>query len=644
MSIDDLVLQKNNPSSTNKETVNNIKNNNSTSSTNDDPRASGGIQLRIHEGTTTNTIAATNDSMKHLNIDIMKQTMEKFEYEIDDDLEMGNTISNTNNNNNNKENGLPTSPPLLKYLSSNDTFSRMWKLLFITAIIGYTVWACIIDIHKAKPLLILEVIVILYRISGYIVSKYFHQEMGRVEDQIISFFDAMDSSSNGTCITVLVTLVISGLIIGLSVDHARNLISALGLVIFVMISLAISWIPNQVKWRPVMGGLLIQLLFGLLILRTSGGYQVFAFLGDQIDILLSYTNAGSSFVYGYLADSDLLKTPFLLADGTQYILAPPIYFNALSSIFLFTPLISILHYLGALDVIVSKVGYVVALVLGTSAAETLNAIANIFIGGTTAPLIIRSFLPTMTESELHCIMTAGMASIAGAVLPAYIGFGIPAHHLLAASVMSAPAALAISKVMYPETQTTESSVKGGIKLEKSTDSNVIEAATNGASQAVKMVLSIGGMAISFLALIAMLDGFLGGIGSLINQDLSFASICRVVFYPMAWLLGVTPKDCGPVAALLGTKLFAGELIAYAQLGRLIAAGTLEAKSVTIATYAMCGFSNFGMIGITLGGLTSMAPKRKGSLTKLVVSSMVAANLACYMTAAVAGLLYDPERE
>ena len=647
MSIDDSVLQ-NATTTTNQKTMNNDE-------THDSRRASGGMYLRTsaeNGNVIESSIATTNSHILNNNennskyLDVYETNEEQTETSDDIDIETGNANEaddDKNNKDNNSNNHLPTSPPLLRFLTSNSALSGMWKFLFVAAVVGYTVWACIIDMKQAKPLLILEAIIIIYQLGGYISSKYFSEQMGQLEDKIINFFASMDSLKGGR-ITALVTLIICALIIGLSVEDSRNLISALGLLVFVAISFAFSWIPNKVNWRPVMGGVLIQLLFGLLILRTSGGYQIFAFFGDQIDILLSYTQAGSTFMYGYLADTDLLKTPFQMADGSEYVLVPPIYFSSLCSVFLFTPLISVLHYLGILDIFVSKIGYVVALVLGTSAAETLNAIANIFIGGTTAPLIIRSFLPTMTESELHCVMAAGMASIAGAVLPTFVGFGISAHHLLAASVMSAPAALAISKVMYPETETPESSVKGGIRLEKPTDSNVIEAATNGASQAIKMVLSIRGMAISFLALIAMIDGLLGGIGNLINQDLSFASICRVIFYPVAWLLGVSAKDCGPVAALIGTKLFAGELIAFAELGQLIADGSLDAKSATIATYAMCGFSNFGMVGITLGGLTPLAPEKKGSLTKLVVSSMVAGNLACYMTAAVAGLLYDPERE
>ena len=177
-------------------------------------------------------------------------------------------------------------------------------------------------------------------------------------------------------------------------------------------------------------------------------------------------------------------------------------------------------------------------------------------------------------------------------------------------------------------------------MEKPEDSNIIAAAANGASMAITLVLNIGGMLIAFLALVAMVDGFLGGIGGLIDQDLSFSSICRILFYPVAWLLGVEPQDCATVGSLIGTKIFVNEFVAYAELAQLIKDGNIDHKSVVIATYALCGFSNFGSIGITLGGLTPLAPNKKSSLTKLVVSAMVASNLACFMTAAIAGLLYD----
>eukprot|EP00797_Seminavis_robusta_P031235 Sro672_g185080.1 family 28 member 3 (449) ;mRNA; r:30158-31504 len=428
----------------------------------------------------------------------------------------------------------------------------------------------------------------------------------------------------------------------LLVEEARNLVSALGLVVFVLVSYVTSWKPGSINWRPVLGGVVLQYILGLLILKSPAGFAVFEFLGNQVTTLLNYTYAGSSLVYGYLADPSLFGTAFQLADGGEYYLAPPLYFNAFSSIFFVASLVSICYYLGIIEWIMKKIGYVLALIMGTSSAETLSTAANVFLGQTDAPLVIKHFMDDMTESELHAVMTGGFASVAGSALAAYASLGISATHLLSASVLSAPAALAISKVIYPETNKSKTAAGTMFDVTKSTDSNIIEAAASGASLAIHLVLSIGAQLIAFLALVAMLDGFLGGIGSLVDVHLSFSSICGYLFYPFAWLMGVEAHDCLAVASLLGTKVFLNEFVAYTELATLIQNGELDQKSIVIATYALCGFSNFGSIGIQLGGLTPLAPSKAKSLTKLVLSAMIAGNTACFMTACIAGLLYDSQ--
>ena len=327
--------------------------------------------------------------------------------------------------------------------------------------------------------------------------------------------------------------------------------------------------------------------------------------------------------------------------GARVYSDPSIYFNVLSILFFFFALISILTYMGITGWAVKKIGVFLALIMGTSAAETLYAAANIFLGFCEAPMLIRDFLADLTESEIHAMLTGGFASIAGTVFGIYISFGAPADALLGASIMSAPAALAISKIIYPETKEAKSAGSFKFEVSKPMEKSLIEAAANGASMAVPVVLEIGAQLIAFIALIAMLDGFLLGIGSLINVELSFALICGYAFYPVAWLMGVPPQDCTAVASLLGSKIFVNEFVAFTQLSTLIENGEITAKSVTIATYALCGFSNFSAIGVAIGVFNNLVPTKKRSVTKLAFSSMVAGNTACFMTAAIAGLFYDP---
>jgi len=293
--------------------------------------------------------------------------------------------------------------------------------------------------------------------------------------------------------------------------------------------------------------------------------------------------------------------------------------------------------------------------LGTSSSESLNAAGNIFVGMTEAPLLIRPFLPKMTRSELHAVMTGGFATIAGGVLAIYISFGVQASHLLSASVMSAPAALAISKIIYPEDEVSptaqnseekernEDAIKDVLnQIGKGSESNVIEAAANGAIVALRLAGNIAGMLIAFLALIGFLDYMFSYWGSLIDWDITFTKLCGYIFYPIAFLMGIHPDDCQIAGELIGTKVVVNEFVAYSDL-EYVYADSLSLRSNTILIYALCGFSNLGSIGVTLGGLTPLAPERTKDLTQLVVSAMIAGNLACFMTACIAALLYDESR-
>lgn len=468
-------------------------------------------------------------------------------------------------------------------------------------------------------------------------------------------------------------------------NSSERIVGCAGLFGYVLLCYIFSWNRSKVIWRPVIGGLLFQFLFANIILRTDFGFEAFDFLGLQVKALLDYTTAGSGFVYSYLAtglnipqatlgsvdvtistyNAVLNVTEMTMSTidgggaglGGGYRDFGVFYMSVLSTIIFFSSLVSILFYFGIMQVVINIIGRLMATLLGTSASESLNAAGNIFVGQTEAPLLIRPFLKDMTESELHAVMTGGFATIAGGVLAVYISFGIDASHLLGASVMSAPAALAISKLLVPETEVSKTAAGVEYEMAPVTDTSAIEAASNGAAIAVSLVLNIAGQLIAFLALVAMVDAWLGFFGTTIGVKLSFQIICGVVFYPFAYIMGIAPDDCTTVAELLGTKLFVNEFVAYDQLSAIIRnnaafeAGLpfdpdmamLSERTIVIATYALCGFSNLGSIGVQLGGLGAMAPNQIPKLSKLVFSAMIAGNIACFMTACIAGVLYDPLR-
>ncbi|KAK2570891.1 Solute carrier family 28 member 3 [Acropora cervicornis] len=323
-----------------------------------------------------------------------------------------------------------------------------------------------------------------------------------------------------------------------------------------------------VKWRPVLWGLALQFIFGLLILRTSFGFKLFSGLGEEVAFFLDYSDVGAAFVFG-----PTFKANFFA-------------FKVLPTVIFFSSFISVCYYLGIMQLVVKKIAWLMQITMKTSAVESLNAAGNIFIGQTEAPLLVRPFLEHVTMSELHAIMTGGFATIAGGVLAAYVGIGVSASHLLSASVMSAPAALAISKLMYPETEIPESLNESEIEIPEGTERNVIEAAAKGASTAIALVANIAANIIAFLAFLAFFNGVLSWIGSMVGHpEFSF-----------------------------------------------------EIRSEIIATYALCGFSNFASIGIQIGGMGPLAPSRKEHMAAIALRTLAAGTIACLMTACVADSL------
>jgi len=407
----------------------------------------------------------------------------------------------------------------------------------------------------------------------------------------------------------------------------ERLISAVGLFAMVGFAWLLSSHKTKVSWRVVVGGMALQFGLGLLVLRTYSGRLVFERAGDIFNALLDCVDQGSMTVFG--------------TDFAEHFIA----FKVLPTIIFFSSFMSILYYLGIVQTLVRAVAWVMQKTLGTSGAESLSAAANIFVGQTEAPLVIRPYVSTMTQSELMSVMVGGFATIAGGVLAAYVDMGIDASHLITASVISAPAALLIAKVLQPEVE--EPKTLGNVTVEvERTATNFVEAAGNGAIDGLKLALNVGAMLIAFVALVAVANSLIAWICQFAGWETwTFQQLIGICFYPFAWLMGIPQQDCWVAGELLGTKMILNEFVAYQDLGNIVsppkgteATKQLSERSATILTYALCGFANISSIGIQLGGIGGIAPERKTDLAKLAFRAMLGGTLAAFMTACIAGIL------
>jgi CNT family concentrative nucleoside transporter len=403
-----------------------------------------------------------------------------------------------------------------------------------------------------------------------------------------------------------------------------------GLIVIMSLAYALSTNRRAIDRRTVAWGLALQLVFALLVLKTAGGQAVFQRLGALINHLLDFAFVGSSMVFGPLGDRTVwprIMTTVLGEEGANY--AVLFAFQVLPTIIYIAALFAVLYYFGVMQLVVRLFAFLMRRVMRASGAESLNVAASIFMGQTEAPLTIKPFLPRMTESELMTVMTAGMAHISGGIMAAYILFGIEARHLLTAVIMTAPGTLMMAKIFVPETEVPETMGTVKLKVER-TDVNVIDAAGRGTSEGLALALNVGAMLISFLALIALLNALLGLVGLSLSQIFGWA------FAPIAWSMGVPWHDAPVVGNLLGTRMAANEFVAYKELSTL--KSTLDPRSFTIATFALCGFANFSSIGIQIGGIGSLAPTRRHDLARLGLRAMLAGTLANFITATIAGFL------
>ena len=403
-----------------------------------------------------------------------------------------------------------------------------------------------------------------------------------------------------------------------------SFLGILGLFTLLSIALLLSENRSAINIKTVLYGLIFQLIFALFILKTPFGAPIFSFLDKSINILISFSSSGSDFLFKSYIDGVGFH-PGLINFA----------FSTLPTIIFFSSLVAVLYHFGILQAIIKFIARRMQLTLGTSGSETLSVAGNIFLGQTESPLMVRPFVSKMTKSELMAVMTGGFATVSGGVLAIYVSWltdiqGI-AGHLIAASVMSAPAALVVAKIIYPETEESQTMGDVNVNIEH-TNINAMEALSNGATDGLKLAANIAAMLIAFISFVAMVNYFLSFGGT------SMEEIFGIIFRPLAWTMGIPWNEAQLVGMLMGKKIVLTELIAYGDLQNLIRDGMISDRSAIISTYALCGFSNFASIGIQLGGIGAMAPERKKDLAKLITKAMFGGAIASWLTATIAGLL------
>ncbi|HSJ26071.1 MAG TPA: nucleoside transporter C-terminal domain-containing protein [Longimicrobiales bacterium] len=451
---------------------------------------------------------------------------------------------------------------------------------------------------------------------------------------------------------------------GVDTPFHQRLVSLLGVLVLLGLGVALSVNRAMIPWRLVAWGLGLQLAFALLILKTPVGEAFFSWINGVIVALLGFTEEGARFLFGNLVvnnvpvgTGDPGMGPMEPLSGTVANTGAFFAFNVLPTIVFFSSLMTMLYYFGIMQVVVKAFAWIMVRTMRTSGAETLNAAGNIFLGQTEAPLLIKPYVARMTMSELMAVMTGGFATVAGGVMAAYVGlliFYFPdiAGHLMAASVMSAPAALVFAKIIWPETE--EPATRGELRIDvEKVDANVIDAAARGAGEGLHLAFNVGAMLLAFIALIALFNALLGWLGDVTQlstlfqnigwladgQRLSLEALLGWLLAPLAWVMGVPWRDAPAIGTLLGIKTVVNEFVGYLQLSALLAGDTeLSPRSVLIATYALCGFANFSSIAIQIGGIGGIAPSRRSDLARIGLRAMIAGTLAAFMTATIAGIL------
>ncbi|MCW9697930.1 MULTISPECIES: NupC/NupG family nucleoside CNT transporter [unclassified Avibacterium] len=406
------------------------------------------------------------------------------------------------------------------------------------------------------------------------------------------------------------------------------IISIVGIFVLLGIGLLFSNNRKAINFRTIFGALAIQIGFAALILYVPAGRNALLSTAEGVSKVINYGNEGIAFLFGNLADPSNIG--FIFA------------FKVLPIIVFFSALISVLYYIGVMQWVIKIIGGGLQKALGTSKAESMSAAANIFVGQTEAPLVVKPFISRMTESELFTVMVGGTASIAGSVLAGYAGMGVPLTYLIAASFMAAPAGLLFAKLMYPQTEKFSDRLEENVKTDK--PNNIVEALANGAASGVTLAINVGGMLIAFIASIALLNGLIGGIGGWFGYgDLTLQSLLGYLFQPIAFIIGVPWQDAEIAGQMIGMKLAVNEFVGYLEFAQYLqpdAVVQLSDKTKAIITFALCGFANFSAIAVLIGGIGSMAPTRRSDIARLGLKAVIAGTLANLMSATIAGIFID----
>ncbi|KHN87847.1 Solute carrier family 28 member 3 [Toxocara canis] len=527
---------------------------------------------------------------------------------------------------------------------------KMQITVAVVAVVAFHVYAGFAfahDFHKAVALLVLMCLTyagLLY----FLVIKKWLAKLEPTLQPIAKFLSRLwnqDLSGVPICKVVALLVILIAFFTWIIIDSANSRIrlrSIAGMAMYLLLGFIFSANPGRIKWRPVICAVLLQFTVGIIVLRWPAGNAAFRWFSEQVVTFLDYALVGTAYAYGFVS------SPPEICD-----FAGVFIFTSLQIIIYFGAIVSVLYYLGIIEAILSRVAWLMQYTVGTTAAESLNAAACIFLGQTEAAILIEPALKTMTESEIHAVMTAGFACIAGSLFSAYISFGACPTYLLSATVMSASVSLAMSKLMYPEIQDSRQKDIGSFKFATRDASNILDCICSGAYHSSKFVWAIGANLVVFIALLAFLNAVIGFLGSLVDiHDLTFNQILGYCFFPLAYMMGasdatdpaVEVQETLRVAELMGMKTFLNEFIAYQNLHEMMQNGQLAGKRAQmIATYALCGFSNISMIGSQMGILSSMCPKRKSVFARVVVRALISGMFSCFMTACVAGVLVsDPQ--
>ncbi len=409
-------------------------------------------------------------------------------------------------------------------------------------------------------------------------------------------------------------------------------ISLLGIVVLLAIAIALSNNRRAINLRTVGGAFILQFFIGAFILYVPAGQEALAAVSAGVANVLEYGNSGIQFIFGGLVSEKM----FDIFGGSGFVFA----LRVLPIIVFFSALVAVLYYIGVMQWVVKIIGGGLQKLLGTSQAVSMSAAANIFVGQTEAPLVVKPYVPHMSESDLFAVMCGGLASIAGSVLAGYAGMGVPLPYLLAASFMAAPGGLLFAKLMIPETEKSEEVEVFQFAEDDTPPSNVLDAAANGASTGLSMAMNVGAMLIAFIGLIALINGMVGGIGGWFGHgEITLQQILGYIFAPLAWVIGTPWAEAQTAGSLIGQKVVVNEFVAYAEYTSMMKEGTvvLSDKTQAIIAFALCGFANLSSIAILIGGLGSLAPSRRHDIARLGIKAVIAGLLSNLMSATIAGL-------